>query len=406
MQWIVFINFHIWSLQDHIVMNQVPIVSSNVRQRIAPVDSVSLSNVRASRDPRLLRQTQNTAQQSHGNAAQHPAQQLASLTNFNGPTQRLGGNFPNTNANHRNRIARYPQGEFNEKSVMNANSSGDLHSKDTSKEAKHRTSSSSSYKNSSKTGTKSSSSSSSSSSKSKSSSKGTSAKTSRDSSRSGSGRARSSSSSSKDRKDDSKSPRKFYTQIFFNNSNQIKQAPQILKCNKNKNLSFRSGKTSGSNKSLSTSPKESSKSPRKSSYDSSKSSPKSSTDKSSKRDSRKRSNSPMVSKTKLTQAISMAKDVDLRSELPLPSNIIGSPNNNAIISDTIVDTLPVIASPIISTTVANSVAAADAINPTTKCEQSKDISLFNAAIVSIAYKRSLFTRMIVFSSCSRRQSII
>lgn len=208
---VIFNNFHV--SQDHTVMNQVPIVSSNVRQRLAPVDSVLLANnVRASRDPRLLRQTQNSAQLPHGNAAQLPAQQQASLTNFNGPTQRLGGNFPNSNAIHRNRIARYPQSEFNDKSVMIANSSVDLHSKGTSKEAKHRTSSSASYKNSSKTSSKSPSSSGSSS-KSKSSSKGTSSKSSRDSSRSGSGRARSSSSSSKDRKDDNKSPRKFPQQF-------------------------------------------------------------------------------------------------------------------------------------------------------------------------------------------------
>lgn len=183
-------------------MNQVPIVSSNVRQRLAPADPALLSNVRSSRDPRLLRQTQNTSQLPHGNAAPHSAQQPTALPNLNGPAQRMVGAFPN---NHRNRIPRYSQNEFNDKSVMGATGPIDLQSKDASKETKNRPSSASSYKKSSGK----SSSSSSASSKSKSSSKGSSSKSSRGSSRSGSGRARSS-SSSKDRKDDSKSPRKFY----------------------------------------------------------------------------------------------------------------------------------------------------------------------------------------------------
>lgn len=172
-------------------MNQVPIVSSNVRQRLAPADPALLPNIRPSRDPRLLRQTQNTPQLSHGNAVAHSAQPQTALP----PAQRMAGIFPN---NHRNRIPRYSQNE----SVMTASGPIDLQSKDVSKETKNRSSSASSYKKSS------SKSSSSVSSKSKSSSKGSSSKSSRGSSRSGSGRARSS-SSSKDRKDDSKSPRKF-----------------------------------------------------------------------------------------------------------------------------------------------------------------------------------------------------
>lgn len=197
-------------------MNQVPIVSSNVRQRIAPVVPDLLSNVRPSRDPRLLRQTLNTAQLPLGNAVQQ-----GTMANFNGPTHRMSGNFPNSNNNiHRNRIPRYSQNE----SVINANNSIDSQSKEASKETKSRSSSSSSYKNS-KAGSKSSPSSSSSS-KSKSSSKGSSSKSSRESSRSGSGRARSS-SSSKDRKDDSKSPRKFHIHHQFGCSDG-KQLNQLI----------------------------------------------------------------------------------------------------------------------------------------------------------------------------------
>lgn len=196
---------------------------TNIRQRIAPVNSALISSV-CIRDPRL-RTTQQSQSQPHPSQQNQPAK--LQLAHFNGPTQRIGSSFPNNNINNnnnRNWMPRISQPDTmpyndNNKITINSNNSVDSSSKNTRKDGKssrssssHKASSKSSSNSKSNSGGTNSSKSKTSSTRS-SSSKGSGGRSSsRGSSRTNTAN-RSSSSGSKDhkeRKDDNKSPRKCF----------------------------------------------------------------------------------------------------------------------------------------------------------------------------------------------------
>ncbi|XP_055310465.1 uncharacterized protein LOC129573660 isoform X2 [Sitodiplosis mosellana] len=317
--------------QPAFIPNQMP--TSNVRPRIAPVNSALVSSMRI-RDPRLARQPPQMVA---------PAQNLPSIPSINdhfpsklppmGPIPRISNsNFaPNADRNQRMQpIDSMPYNDTTNKAhVNNSNNSNDVENKNKHKNARSPNKSSSS-KSSGKCGSSNSSSKSKSTSSSSSSSKNSSSKSERNSRSSSSG---SSSKKSKGRKDD-KSPLRKKSSSRHRSPTSSRRSSSPADAQKTSSSSSSSSRKTSSSSSYDSKSKSSdSKHSKEKNSDSHSSISSKSSPNHRNRNRSSRSKSPtMISSVTKSTTDSITKDIDLRAHLPQPISL-----TNSLISSTIID---------------------------------------------------------------------